>query len=368
MISKTHIAYPGTATLHAARTAATLALALASPWVTWAAGPTLLSPVPFVGRAVTEHRLSDDSLIQEATSFTSSTIDEGDSAQIELGPGGPRHVAQAYSTFNDATQTSTYWVSVNDYPGFTGSTPGSFFDNGRSTALVLQTWHFRKDADDATLALHVTGGRLRLLDFSTREVQVAETGLDWEVSTASVNVSSGDYYALLTGHGGVLGGSETFNFFSHGFQLNPDSYTENTRSPGSLNVVEAILDIPAQDIEIDISSIIPFNEFTSSDGEFTLTVAMRANALALNPELGGTAQAFLRDPFSIDQADPLLGGNGLSFTGITVLAPAPVPEPENWALFLAGCSLIGWIARRRARLAEGTQFGCPFRAEEEKTA
>jgi hypothetical protein len=335
---------------------AALILALAAPGMARAAETTVLG-VPIQSKFVEEYRLADDSVIQQALEYDENR------ARIELGFSGSGRFAEAYSTFNETTQISTYWVSIDDYPGIPGSPPGSFFDNGMSTATVAQWWQMRKDASDATLTLHVTGGRLRLQDYAGDTTQVAEVGLTWSVYTPSVNVSSGDYNALLGGHGGLIGsGSETFDFDSRGFLLNPDSYTENTAYAGSLNVVEAILDIPAQDIEIDISSIIPFNEFTTSDGEFTLFIGMYSNALAVDPERGGTAQAFLRDPVSMGQADPLLGGNGLSFTGITVLAPAPVPEPANWALFLAGCGLLGWIAQHRRSQANGLFLGNTMRA------
>lgn len=45
-----------------------------------------------------------------------------------------------------------------------------------------------------------------------------------------------------------------------------------------------------------------------------------------------------------------LGGNGASFTGASVLFNAPVPavpEPESYAMLLAGLGLIGTIAVRR---------------------
>jgi len=42
-------------------------------------------------------------------------------------------------------------------------------------------------------------------------------------------------------------------------------------------------------------------------------------------------------------------GSGSGFSGFVAFVPtAPVPEPENYALFLAGLGLMGAIAKRRA--------------------
>lgn len=319
--------------------AAAALLALAVHGAGWAAGTDLLAG-PVQERHVEEYRQSDGSLLQDGVAFDASSV------RIELGQPGSGRFAQAYSSFDRSRQTSTYWVSVDDYPGIALAPAGTFFDNGVSVARVVQHWRLRKDAADATLALRVTGGRLRLQEYvHSGAAHLAEVGLQWWVSTSSVDVSRADLSALLGGYGGTLGGSETFDHQVRGFRLDADSYRENTSHPGSLNVVEAVLDIPAQEVPIDIGAIIPFNASGTSDGEFTLTIVMAANALAMDPERGA-AQAFLRDPVAMGQADPLLGANGLSFTGLTVL-PA-VPEPQTWALLLAGCGLLARVARRRA--------------------
>jgi hypothetical protein len=332
-----------------ARTAATFALALAACETAWASDPVLLE-APDQARLAEEYT-QHGSLIQFDTSLTipSNGLDQGNSALINLGPASPSHMAEAYSTFNASTQTSTYWASVNDYPGQVNAAPGAPGDNGPSKALVIQNWYMRKDAADATVTLHVTGGRLRLLDFGLTTDQVAEVSLKWEVYTDSVNVSSGDHNALLVGHSGLISDSETFNFVSHGFQLDADSYKENTLYPGSLYVVEAILDIPAQDIEVDISSIIPYSGL--SDGEFHVHISLYGEAIALQSELSA-AQAFLRDPVSMGQTDPALGGSGITHTGITLLAPAPVPEPSTWAFFLAGGCVLVWATRARRHIID----------------
>ncbi|MDP2031170.1 MAG: PEPxxWA-CTERM sorting domain-containing protein [Thiobacillus sp.] len=41
------------------------------------------------------------------------------------------------------------------------------------------------------------------------------------------------------------------------------------------------------------------------------------------------------------------GANGLADDGHYVSSAVPVPEPETWAMLLAGLGLVGWAARRR---------------------
>lgn len=38
------------------------------------------------------------------------------------------------------------------------------------------------------------------------------------------------------------------------------------------------------------------------------------------------------------------------FTRASFMVSAPVPEPETWAMLLAGIGMLGVIARRRSRL------------------
>ena len=40
-------------------------------------------------------------------------------------------------------------------------------------------------------------------------------------------------------------------------------------------------------------------------------------------------------------------GNGLATDGHVVTSAVPVPEPESWALLLAGLGVVGWLLRRR---------------------
>jgi hypothetical protein len=41
--------------------------------------------------------------------------------------------------------------------------------------------------------------------------------------------------------------------------------------------------------------------------------------------------------------------DNISMVGLPPVVSQPVPEPETWALMLAGLTLSGWMARRRRR-------------------
>jgi len=51
---------------------------------------------------------------------------------------------------------------------------------------------------------------------------------------------------------------------------------------------------------------------------------------------------------ALDVTGALIGG-AVGFTGSISITAQPVPEPESYALLLAGLGLVGWLARRRAR-------------------
>ena len=72
-----------------------------------------------------------------------------------------------------------------------------------------------------------------------------------------------------------------------------------------------------------------------------------------------TAGSFFQDPSpfynvavssfinSPTQVTPFGGGFRITQGGGSVNFTSPVPEPETYALFLAGLAAVGWTARRR---------------------
>jgi hypothetical protein len=93
-----------------------------------------------------------------------------------------------------------------------------------------------------------------------------------------------------------------------------------------------------------------FNAFASANMSFTPTAAAGSFFLDPNPFYGVAISSFINSP---SQVSPLLGGFATGFRitqgGGSVNFTSPIPEPETYALFLAGLAAMGWTARRRQR-------------------
>lgn len=91
-----------------------------------------------------------------------------------------------------------------------------------------------------------------------------------------------------------------------------------------------------------------FNAFASANLSFTPTAAGASFFTSPSPFYTVAVSSFINSPSEIS---PVTGGfaNGFRITqgGGSVNFASPVPEPETYALFLAGLAAIGWTARRR---------------------
>jgi hypothetical protein len=91
-----------------------------------------------------------------------------------------------------------------------------------------------------------------------------------------------------------------------------------------------------------------FNAFAGANLSFTPTAAAGSFFTNPSPFYTVAVSSFINSPSEISAVS---GGfaNGFRITqgGGSVNFTSPVPEPETYALFLAGLAAIGWTARRR---------------------
>ena len=91
-----------------------------------------------------------------------------------------------------------------------------------------------------------------------------------------------------------------------------------------------------------------FNAFASANLSFVPTAAAGSFFLDPNPFYNVAVSSFINSP---SQVSPLAGGftGGFRITqgGGSVNFTSPIPEPETYALFLAGLAAVGWTVRRR---------------------
>jgi hypothetical protein len=109
---------------------------------------------------------------------------------------------------------------------------------------------------------------------------------------------------------------------------------------------------------ISLSAIISAN-FSGGSGYDVTAVSFDGNAFTptLNLSLPGgvgadvwtySAGNLSASVHALDITGTLVGGS-VGFTGSLNITAQPVPEPETYALLLAGLGVVGWVARRRSR-------------------
>lgn len=256
--------------------------------------------------------------------------------RIELGNPPQQDVlghthAEVFSSFENAT--ASYYAEINAFPGVP-------YNNGAGQARITWNFPFHKHRPDATFAMHVDGGRLQLVDYlsvpdlRTRiDLTIAVFG---DISTSPVALYEFEAFANLDGHGGPPT-STTFFPDWEGFQISSANYTEQRAPSPSTNVIGATLDIPEQDISLDLTAILA----DEVDFSVIVNLSMEARATFLD---GSAAMAVFRDPTQFDSPDPLAGSSSITYSGLTLRAP--VPEPSSWALLAAGLVLLAPMMRR----------------------
>jgi hypothetical protein len=86
----------------------------------------------------------------------------------------------------------------------------------------------------------------------------------------------------------------------------------------------------------------------SYDHTFDMSLATSYRAGFITDNGGSVSTAFNALVFGLDAGKAYLNVHTSSFPGGEIRALlAPVPEPETYALLLAGLGVVGWAARRR---------------------
>jgi hypothetical protein len=208
---------------------------------------------------------------------------------------------------------------------------------------------FHKNRPDATFVMHVDGGRLQLVD--SLDIPDLRTRIGLEVTVLATDASElkrFNYFAQLDGHGGSATGATFFPDWE-GFEIAADNYSDQRTASG--HIVGATLDIPEQDISLDLTAIL------GTRVDFSVIVNLVVDARATYPD-GSAAMAVFRDPTQLDSTDLLAGSSSITYSGLTLQATAPVPEPSSWAMLAAGMLSLALLARsRRSRPRAGFEAG-----------
>jgi hypothetical protein len=91
-----------------------------------------------------------------------------------------------------------------------------------------------------------------------------------------------------------------------------------------------------------------FNAFASANLSFMPTVAAGSFFLDPNPFYNVAVSSFINSPSQVSSlSGGFAGGFRITQGGGSVNFTSPIPEPETYALFLAGLAAVGWTVRRR---------------------
>lgn len=138
---------------------------------------------------------------------------------------------------------------------------------------------------------------------------------------------------------------------------NPNEWSAQFSGSGAVN--SYTLDLSSLSGALELTALLSANLILSSGYNIT---SATFDGSAFTPILNSTTPAGSVDywsygPSSVTATLHTLVVNGVSgnagaFTGsvgisATPIAPPPIPEPETYALFLAGLGLLGFLAKRR---------------------
>jgi hypothetical protein len=91
-----------------------------------------------------------------------------------------------------------------------------------------------------------------------------------------------------------------------------------------------------------------FNAFASANLTFVPTAAAGSFFLQPSPFYNVAVSSFINSPSQVSAlSGGFAGGFRITQGGGSVNFTSPIPEPETYALFLAGLAAVGWTVRRR---------------------
>jgi hypothetical protein len=154
-----------------------------------------------------------------------------------------------------------------------------------------------------------------------------------------VTPTLGQFNSLTYTLYGYNGGPATFGF---------DASNNPTTSVGAGSRVAlatgALLPGPNQSSVGTTPQSPSFNAFASANLSFVPSATAGSFFQTPNPFYNVAISSFINSP---SQVTPFAGGFRITQGGGSVNFTSPIPEPETYALFLAGLAAVGWTARRR---------------------
>jgi hypothetical protein len=192
-----------------------------------------------------------------------------------------------------------------------------------------------------------------VLDTTLGQVTLSQSSRGWWNQTGFHGLTSDNYIAGVCGSSDICNGSDNDdrNFFmfdlsgTKGSVSSANLRLSNMNANGYISpnpsltytlydVNSSLADVAASgsgrvDIYTDLGSGITYGArtMTAADSGFVIDIGLNANALAyINSNLGNNTVAF--------------GG-----------AVGAIPEPETYAMMLAGLGLLGWVSRHRKQEA-----------------
>jgi hypothetical protein len=159
------------------------------------------------------------------------------------------------------------------------------------------------------------------------------------IIAAALLVASASSFAA-TYHLGTLGAGETY--------LSGSSTSNVLVANGSFLDIYNFSLVSLSDFDADATTL-NFRRFQINNTTFGYTLFDSANTVLStgNSSSGFSLSSLASGPYYLEVSGFATGANGGLYNG--ALTVTPVPEPETFAMLLAGLGLMGTIARRRRK-------------------